>query len=46
MNQQLYTTIVGAEREKIFNFRASRLPETDISRVFVKKKYSTSEKNI
>ena len=34
--------IKGAE--KIFNFRASRLPETAISRVFVKKKYSTSEK--
>ncbi len=29
---------------KISNFRASRLPETAISRVFVKKKYSTSEK--
>ncbi len=29
---------------KKFNFRASRLPETAISRVFVKKKYSTSEK--
>ncbi len=29
---------------KIFNFKSSRLPETAISRVFVKKKYSTSEK--
>ena len=29
---------------KVFNFRSSRLPETAISRVFVKKKYSTSEK--
>ncbi len=29
---------------KIFNFKSSRLPETAISRVFVKKKYSTGEK--
>ena len=29
---------------KIFNFKSSRLPETAISRVFVKEKYSTSEK--
>ena len=29
---------------KNFNFKSSRLSETAISRVFVKKKYSTSEK--
>ncbi len=42
------SNIRGTERpmvaRKIFNFKSSRLPETAISRVFVKKKYSTSEK--
>ncbi len=32
------------KKRKFFNFKSSRLPETAISRVFVKKKYSTSEK--